>query len=150
MCILLRVPSDGWVWSWRSRRISRRCDWWPKRHRKAWVIRRNPKQWFVALYSARKNRIAFVSSFTAILLTCKCQNKNVNISPIPNPMNHETNKNDPHFKLAKYFNTVIHSGIFFVVWAKILVWNVLQRILDTLQSTHKIRRTAAGGWLNST
>lgn len=57
------------------------------------------------------------------LVTCKCQKRNVNIKPIPNPINQETKRKAPHLRLAKCLSTVIHSGISRVVCANICVCN---------------------------
>lgn len=62
-----------------------------------------------------------ISTSTWAVPTCRCQNRNVNMSPIPKPMNHETNRKEPHLTFAKYLSTVTHSGISRVVWANICV-----------------------------
>lgn len=79
---------------------------------------------FLIHYSSIKthHHIFHTSSNSLEIITCKCQNKNVKINPIPKPMSHATNRNDEYFKLAKCFSTVIHSGISLVVWANIFVY----------------------------
>jgi hypothetical protein len=41
-------------------------------------------------------------------MSCRYQNKNVNISPIPNPINQDTNSTDIYLKVANIFITAIH------------------------------------------
>lgn len=62
------------------------------------------------------NQIIIVAS-----LTCKCQKRNANMRPMPKPIHHATKRKAIHRRFLNSLKTTNHSGISFIVWAKILV-----------------------------
>lgn len=66
-------------------------------------------------------QLKFVTCTFSMHVTCRCQKRNVKMSPMPKPMNQATNKNEAHLRFLKCESTVTHSGISLFVWANIFV-----------------------------